>query len=82
MKDYMFMGYSNGKKFCINGIDVFTHKWITLGECDIVLEPTTKKPYSFSLYKVESGDRTVTFLAGQFSDERWGFYCEGTDDDF
>ncbi len=82
MKDYTFLGYSNGSRFCIEGIDVFSHQWQTLGECDIVLEPKTKRPYSFSIYKVESGNRTITFLAGKFSDDRWGFYAEKSDDMF
>ncbi len=82
MKNYTFLGYSNGNRFCIEGVDVFSHKWQTLGECDIVLAPETKKPYSFSVYQVQSGSRCITFLAGRFDDERWGFYSERKDDVF
>lgn len=74
MTDYTFLGKSNGIKFCIEGIDVFHYKWYSLGKCDIVLEPQTKNPYSFSLYEVDTGSKKITFLAGKFSDGSWGFY--------
>ncbi len=74
MKNYTFLGRSNGRKFCIEGIDVFSNKWQTLGECDIVLEPETKKPYSFSIYRISTASKTITFAAGKFSDSTWGFY--------
>lgn len=81
MKKYTYLGSSNGNKFCINGINVFEYKWYSLGECDIVLEPETKKPYSFSKYKIDTGNRSIDFLAGKFSDEKWGFYKELSDDE-
>ena len=81
MKNYNYLGKSNGKKFCIQGIDVFSHKWKSLGECDIVLQPDTKKPYSFSFYKIKAPDREITFLAGKFSDDTWGFYQDIPEDD-
>ncbi len=82
MNNYTYLGRSNGKKFCIEGIDVFSHKWNSLGECDIVLEPQTKKPYSFSFYTIDSGTKKVEFLAGKFSDGDWGFYKRLGKNDF
>lgn len=82
MKKYSYIGKSDGRKFCIEGIDVFSCTWYSLGECDIVLEPETKKPYSFSFYRVENGSKTVDFLAGKFSDGKWGFYKELCENDF
>lgn len=82
MKNYTFLGKTSGKKFCIDGIDVFTHKWRSHGECDIVLEPKTKQPYSFSVYTVETDDKTIKFLAGKFDNDDWAFYKEADDDDF
>lgn len=81
MKKYTYLGSSKGNKFCINGINVFEYKWYSLGECDIVIEPETKKPYSFSKYKIDTGNRSIDFLAGKFSDEKWGFYKELSDDE-
>ncbi len=82
MKNYKYLGKSNGKKFCIEGVDVFSHKWKTLGECDIVLEPGTKKPFSFSMYEIETDSKKVNFLAGKFDDEYWSFFIGQKEDDY
>lgn len=82
MKKYTYLGKSNGKRFCIEGVNVFAEKWRTKGECDIVLHPETNVPYSFSVYKIEKKDKTVTFLAGHFDNDDWVFYQEYGDDDF
>lgn len=81
MKNYTYLGSSDGRRFCISGIDVFSVSWNGLGQCDIVLHPKTKRPYSFSLYSVTSGNRSVTFLAGHFDDNDWHFYKELSDED-
>ncbi len=82
MKDYKYLGKSNGKKFCIKGTDIFLYKWRSLGKCDIVLEPKTKKPYSFSFYEVDTDFKSITFLAGKFDSDDWAFYVESDEDDF
>ena len=69
MKEYTYLGKSNGKRFCIDGVDVFSYKWRSIGECDIVLHPETKKPYSFSTYTVETSGKSIKFLAGKFDDD-------------
>ena len=81
MKKYTFLGRSDGIKFCIQGVDVFAYKWQSLGECDIVLDPLDKKPYSFSFYKIKTETKEIVFLAGKFRDDRWGFYKETDDGD-
>lgn len=82
MKKYTFLGHSGGRKFCIQGVDVFQNKWQSIGECDIVLDPRDKKPYSFSFYKIKTPDKEILFLAGKFSDDTWGFYQDIPEDDF
>ena len=81
MKQYTFLGRSDGVRFCIEGVDVFSCKWESLGECDIVLDPEDKTPYSFSRYRVTTSTRTIDFLAGKFRDDSWGFYREFRSDD-
>ncbi len=81
MKKYTYLGCSAGKRFCIEGIDVFSSSWRNMGECDIVLHPETGRPYSFSVYSVQSGSKTVKFLAGKFDDDRWAFFKELTEED-
>ncbi|MBR2175596.1 MAG: hypothetical protein IJ861_01450 [Clostridia bacterium] len=82
MKNYIFLGKSNGKSFCIEGIDVFSHSWQSFGECDIVLEPKTKKPYSFSKYRIGTDSKEIFFLAGKFDDDEWAFFKEANEDNF
>lgn len=74
MKNYTFLGRSDGRRFCIDGVNVFDNKWQSLGECDIVLDPVDKRPYSFSVYKIETPSKNIFFTAGKFRDEMWGFY--------
>ena len=82
MKKYTYLGSSDGRRFCIEGINVFAEKWRSSGRCDIVLQPETNKPFSFSEYAIEKKTRTITFLAGHFDDDRWAFYKELNEDDF
>ena len=81
MKEYTYLGKSDGRRFCIDGVDVFSRKWRSLGECDIVLHPETKKPYSFSVYSIETAGKNIVFLAGKFDGDDWGFFKEFDDED-
>ncbi len=81
MKNYTFLGKSDGRRFCIEGVDVFSHKWQSLGTCDIVIDPDTRKPHSFSSYKIISGTKEVGFLAGKTEDDKWNFYQLSDDND-
>lgn len=44
------------------------------GDCVIVTDPKTKKPRSFSVYKIRVGDSDMRFIAGELSDGSTGFY--------
>lgn len=81
MKNYTYVGTATNKKFCIKGINVFGSPWRSAGEFDIVLEPNTKKPYSFSRYTIQEGTRTLQFLAGQFHEGEWSFFIDAVDED-
>lgn len=80
MKNYEYVGTTAGRKFCINGVDIFANPWRSMGEFDIVLEPQTKKPFSFSRYSVSNGSTIVEFMAGQFREGEWSFFVETEDD--
>lgn len=79
MKDYIYVGTATNKNFCIDGINVFGSSWRSMGEFDIVLEPNTKKPFSFSRYTIQDGKRTLQFLAGQFREGEWSFFVDAVD---
>ena len=83
MKKYVYLGKAGGKRFCINGVDVLSRSWRSLGECDIVIDPSTGKPYSFSKYCIDTASARVVFLAGKFDgDEENAFFKEATEEDF
>lgn len=77
MKKYAYLGSSTGEKFCIKGIDVYKYRWLMEGDCVIVTDPKTKKPRSFSVYKIRVGDSDMRFIAGELSDGSTGFYEYG-----
>ena len=54
MKKYAYLGSGTGEKFCIKGIDVYKYRWLMEGDCVIVTDPKTKKPRSFSVYKIRA----------------------------
>ena len=77
MKKYTFLGRSDGVRFCIEGLDVFAYKWQSLGECDIVLDPIDKKPYSFSFYRIKTETKELVFLAGKQGNTEGKDYQDG-----
>ena len=74
MKKHKFIGSSQSEKFCIKGIDVFKYKWIRIGDVVIVIDPSTKKPLSFSAYRIEAEGISLNFAAGRLPDGSWGFF--------
>lgn len=74
MKKYKYLGKSDKDSFCIRGVDLFLKKWNTIGDCAIVVEPESKKTYSFSVYEVESGKKKIPFVAGKNSSGEWLFF--------
>ena len=74
MKQYEFLGKASKGRFCINGVDVLKYPWHSFGECAVVLEPDTNKPYAFSSYSITVGDKEIKFFAGKFDDNEWAFF--------
>lgn len=74
LKHYEFLGTTTKEHFCIRGVELFSYNWQTIGDVAIVLHPKTKKPYTFSAYKITVGEKTLKFVAGKYDDDHWGFY--------
>ncbi|MDP4119789.1 MAG: hypothetical protein Q8876_01865 [Bacillota bacterium] len=82
LERYSFLGSAMGERFCIEGVNLFRFKWLTVGECAIVFDPKTKKPYCFSVYQISVGDKKIPFVAGQRSDSTWLFFnADGVNSD-
>lgn len=71
---HKYLGKSDKDCFYIKGVDLFRHKWKTVGDCAAVMEPESKRVYTFSVYEVEQGNRVITFIAGKNYDGEWLFF--------
>ena len=64
--------------FLIGGIDVWRHRWESVGGPDAaVADPQYGRPYRFPVYRIVVQGTAVTFAAGEFSNGVWGFYTPG-----
>lgn len=77
MTKYDFIGSASKNIFCIKGVNVFKYNWTNTGRCAVILNPKTKKPFTFSIYEISLSDNTViAFAAGKFSDDEWSFFVQ------
>jgi hypothetical protein len=73
---WRFLGRSDeGGPFAIEGIDVWQQSWEAVADAKAtVRDPIYDQPFAFRVYRMNLGPRTVTFAAGEFSPNVWGFY--------
>jgi hypothetical protein len=60
--------------FVIGGLDVWKHEWRDTRDRVRVKDLLYHQDFTFDVYEILVGDRTVTFAAGEFSNGMWGFY--------
>ncbi len=56
------------------GVNIFEYDWIPTGEKVEVNEPRYNQTHLFSVYTAEIKGKTRNFVAGEFSNNVWGFY--------
>jgi hypothetical protein len=64
----------DGQSLTIGGLDVWKHEWTDTKERAHVKDPRYHQDFTFYVWEIRSGDRIVTFAAGEFSNCMWGFY--------
>ncbi len=74
MKKNKFLGKTKDGKFIIKGINIYRYTWVPVGNCIIVMDPTSDTPISLSVYKAEIGENTYFFASGKLSDKSTGFF--------
>lgn len=74
MKNHKFIGSTKDEIFCVRGIDLFSCKWYSAGECASVVNPENGKLYSFSSYYIQYGSKKVEFIAGKDEYGNWLFF--------
>ena len=68
------------KKVCTDsnctlfGVNIFEYDWIPTGEKVEVKEPRYNQTHLFSVYTAEIKGKSKRFVAGEFSNNVWGFY--------
>ena len=77
MKDWKFASYiEENKEYKIEGINIWNHDWVCIDRKIQVTGPRTGNPYLFNHYEINTPEKTITFLAGEFSDELMGLYLK------
>ncbi len=74
--EWQFAGSSRQKeKFEIRGVEVWDGGWQAVpGQEAHVHDPVYGKEFDFPVYRIQNGEETIEFAAGEFSDGEWGFY--------
>jgi hypothetical protein len=73
---WTFIGLSYGttEQFLIDNLDVWKTKWIDTGDVVEVKDPAYFQTFHFPVYEIHENNKTVRFVAGEFSNGVWGFY--------
>ncbi|MGM0834682.1 MAG: hypothetical protein ACQEV7_00895 [Bacillota bacterium] len=73
---WKYVGSTYDDSFVLNGIDLFQEDWVSTGKTIQVKEPTYGEVKYFSVYFIEVKNLQITLVAGEFSNNVWGFYIE------
>lgn len=55
------------------GVNLFSYKWVDIGESAVVTDPVYGQERRFSVYEVEINGIRHKLAAGEFSNCIWGF---------
>jgi hypothetical protein len=64
----------DGQRFQIDGVEIWNHKWLQTAEKVFVKDPLYGQDYTFNVYQISSGNMTIEFAAGEFSNCVWGIF--------
>jgi len=56
------------------GVNIFDYSWENTNQKVSVLDPIYNQEHELTIYKVNIGGKVVTFAAGEFSNNIYGFY--------
>jgi hypothetical protein len=64
---------ADGEPLEIDGISVWKHEWVAKKD-ERVTVTHYGRPFEINVWEIRTGDRTVVFAAGEYSNGVWGFY--------
>ncbi len=62
------------KEFKINGLNIWNHYWHCTDRNVEIVDPFEGQTYFFKEYEIRTPEKTITFVAGEFSDGQIGIY--------
>ncbi len=77
MNPWKFASYIEvDKEYKIDGLNIWNFYWHCIERKIEVFGPRTGNPYVFNQYEIRTPEKTVNFVAGEFSDELKGIYLK------
>ena len=67
---------TEGQRIRIGGVNVWDHEWQRSGDEADVADPLYGQHFSFDIWSIQAGRKTVRFVAGESSNGVRGFYTE------
>ena len=64
------------KPYKIDGINIWNHYWHCSDRCVEIIGFEDRQPYCFKEYRISTPEKTVNFVAGEFSDGKIGIYVK------
>ena len=64
------------KEFKIEGINIWNHYWNCSERKIQVINPSNRNVYYFNEYEIQTPEKTITFVAGEFSNGEIGIYLK------
>lgn len=72
--EWIFVGNCfDGDPFQIDGVGVW-RTWQETGERAKIRDPLWGQAFTFPVYTMTNGEKTIEFAAGEFSNTVWGFF--------
>lgn len=72
---WKFAALDEGGANCeLFGVNIFDYKWEYTYEDVVVPHPTYNQEHKFGIFKANINGKVVTFAAGEFSSNIFGFY--------
>ena len=69
-----------GENFSINGLNIWSFEWKTIGERIDVKDPIYVQDYTFDVYEITDGFKKAKFATGEFSNRVWGIYLQNDEE--
>lgn len=71
-----FRSTVDGKALYIEDLNIWDYKWHDTKQSVAVKDPIYNEDHVLEIYEITVGKKTITFAAGEFSNQVWGIYLK------